>query len=47
MRGPQGYVVLMAAASGTMLLVLANREAKLGLIFLDMTKTVKDIARVL
>ncbi len=46
-RGPQGYVVLMAAASGTMLLVLANREAKLGLIFLDMTKTVKDIARVL
>jgi len=30
-----------------MLLVLANREAKLGLIFLDMTKTVKDIARVL
>ena len=38
---------LIPAASGTMLLVLANREAKLGLIFLDMTKTVKDIARVL
>ncbi|MBK7861253.1 MAG: roadblock/LC7 domain-containing protein [Archangiaceae bacterium] len=46
-RGPQGYVVLSAAASGTMLLVLATREAKLGLVFLDMAKTVKEIAKVL
>lgn len=46
-RGPQGYVVLMAAAQGTMLLTLANREAKLGLIFLDMTKTVKEIQKIL
>ncbi len=46
-RGAQGYVVLMAATEGTMLLTLANREAKLGLVFLDMTKTVKDIQQIL
>lgn len=46
-RGPQGYVVLMAAASGTMLLALASREAKLGLLFLDMSRTVKEIQRIL
>lgn len=46
-RGDQGYAVLMAAAQGTMLLVIATREAKLGLIFLDMSKTVKEIARLI
>lgn len=46
-RGDAGYVVLTAAASGTMLLVLATKEAKLGLIFLDMSKTVKEIAKLI
>lgn len=46
-RGPSGSAVMMAAGSGTMLLVLATRDAKLGLIFLDMTKAVKDIAKIL
>jgi predicted regulator of Ras-like GTPase activity (Roadblock/LC7/MglB family) len=38
---------MMAAASGTMLLVLATKAAKLGLLFLDMDRAVKDIAKVL
>lgn len=46
-RGTQGYVVMVAAAQGTMLLVLATHEAKLGLVFLDMNRAVKDIARLL
>lgn len=46
-RGADGYVVMMGAASGTMLLVLATHEAKLGLIFLDMNRAIKEIAKVL
>lgn len=46
-RGKDGYVVMVGAASGTMLLVLATHDAKLGLIFLDMSKAVKDISKVL
>lgn len=46
-RGKEGYVVMIGAASGTMLLVLATHAAKLGLIFLDMNKAVKDISKVL
>ena len=46
-RGPEGYAVMMAAASGTMLLVLATKAAKLGLLFLDMDRAVKEIAKTL
>jgi hypothetical protein len=46
-RGKNGYVVMVGAAQGTMLLVLATHDAKLGLIFLDMNKAVKDIAKIL
>jgi hypothetical protein len=46
-RGKDGYVVMVGAASGTMLLVLATHDAKLGLIFLDMTKAVKDISKII
>ena len=46
-RGKEGYVVMVSAASGTMLLVLATHDAKLGLIFLDMSKAVKDISKIL
>jgi uncharacterized protein len=46
-RGKDGYVVMMGAASGTMLLALATHEAKLGLIFLDMTRTIREISKVL
>lgn len=46
-RGENGYAVMTSASSGTMLLVLATRAAKLGLIFLDMDRAVKEIGKVL
>jgi len=46
-RGTQGYVVMVAAAPGTMLLVLTTKDAKLGLIFLDMSRAVEGIKKIL
>lgn len=46
-RGAQGYVVMVRASEGTMLLALTTPEAKLGLIFLDMSRAVKDITKIL
>ncbi len=46
-RGQQGYVVMVAAAPGTMLLVLTTKDAKLGLIFLDMSRAVEAIKKIL
>ncbi len=46
-RGDSGYSVMVRAAQGTMLLVLATREAKLGLVFLDMSRAVREINDVL
>ena len=46
-RGDNGYGVMVRAGEGTMLLVLASKEAKLGLIFLDMSRAVQEIKKVL
>lgn len=46
-RGENGYVVMVRAAEGTVLLALTTPEAKLGLIFLDMSRAVKDIKQIL
>lgn len=46
-RGKEGYACMMDAGSGTLLLCMATREAKLGLLFLDMRRSVEDIRRVL
>lgn len=46
-RGAHGYAVMMTAAAGTLLLCLASRQAKLGLVFLDMRRAVDDIRKVL
>ncbi len=46
-RGPQGYVVMVNAAPGTLLLVLTTQEAKLGLVFLDMKRAVADVCKIL
>ncbi len=46
-RGEHGYAVLSSAVDGVNLLVLATHDAKLGLIFLDMSKTIKEIAQIL
>ena len=46
-RGENGYAVLQTASSGTVLLVLATRNAKLGLVFLDMSRAVKEINKLI
>ena len=46
-RGDHGYVLMVNAASGTLLLVLATQEAKLGLIFLETKRAVADVQKVL
>lgn len=42
-KGENGYVVLMAIGEEAVLTVLARRDAKLGLIFLDMKRAVEDL----
>ena len=42
-KGQNGYVVLMAIGEEAVLTVLARRDAKLGLIFLDMKRAVEDL----
>lgn len=46
-RGKDGYAVMVTAGQGTLLLVLASRQAKLGLVFLDMRRAASDVKRVL
>ena len=43
-RGTQGFVILMAVGKSAVLTVLAREQAKLGLLFLDMRRAVKDLA---
>ncbi len=46
-KGEEGYVVLMHAGAHAVLVVLARKEAKLGLLFLDMKQTSEDIKKIL
>lgn len=46
-KGEHGYAVLRTAAQGTVLLMLTSASAKLGLVFLDMSRAIKQIASVL
>jgi hypothetical protein len=46
-RGDRGYAIMVTAAQGTMLLVLTTKDAKLGLVFLDMSRAVEQIKKVL
>jgi predicted regulator of Ras-like GTPase activity (Roadblock/LC7/MglB family) len=46
-RGSQGYVLLMAVGEEAVLTVLAREGAKLGLIFLDMRRSVEDLLSLL
>ena len=42
--GEHGYVILMSVGQEAVLTVLAREQAKLGLIFLDMGRAVKELA---
>jgi predicted regulator of Ras-like GTPase activity (Roadblock/LC7/MglB family) len=46
-RGDHGYAVMVSAGRGVLLLVLANENAKLGLIFFDMREAIKTIRQIL
>lgn len=46
-RGKQGYAIMMAAGTGSLLLVLTSKAGKLGLTFLDMRRAIEDIRKVL
>jgi len=45
-RGEYGYVLLMAVGSEAVLTVLARKEAKLGLVMLDMRRVATDLSRL-
>ncbi|HEY71730.1 MAG: hypothetical protein DRJ03_20400 [Chloroflexi bacterium] len=46
-KGNSGYIVLMSVGEDAVLTVLARKEAKLGLIFLEMRRAVKGLAGLL
>lgn len=45
-KGQKGYVILMAVGEEAVLTVLAREDAKLGLVFLDMSRAVVDLAKL-
>ena len=46
-KGEAGYVILMAIGEEAELTVLARKDARLGLIFLDMRRAVEDLAALI
>lgn len=45
-RGDNGYVILTAVGEEAVLTVLARKDAKLGLVFLDMRRAAEDLTRL-
>ena len=45
-RGDAGYVILMSVGQEAVLTVLARKNAKLGLIFLDMRRATNDLVKL-
>ncbi|HMI90683.1 MAG TPA: roadblock/LC7 domain-containing protein [Polyangiales bacterium] len=46
-RSPKGYIVVNAAGPDAVLVLLVTREAKLGLIFLELKRTVAELLKYL
>ena len=46
-KGESGYVILMASGENAVLTALARKDAKLGLVFLDMKRTAEEIAALI
>jgi len=46
-RGENGYMILMAVGNDAVLTVLARKQAKLGLLFLDMRRATHDLSELL
>jgi predicted regulator of Ras-like GTPase activity (Roadblock/LC7/MglB family) len=45
-KGQHGYVILMSVGDEAVLTVLAREQAKLGLIFLDMSRAAKELTKL-
>ena len=45
-RGENGFMILMAVGDEAVLTVLARKQAKLGLLFLDMRRVTKDLSEL-
>ena len=45
-KGESGYVILMSVGEEAVLTALARKEAKLGLIFLDMRRAVEELEKI-
>lgn len=45
-RGAAGYVILTSVGEDAVLTVLARKDAKLGLVFLDMRRAAEDLTRL-
>ncbi len=45
-KGERGYVILQSIGEEAVLTVLARQQAKLGLIFLDMSRTVSELEKL-
>ena len=46
-KGGEGYVVLMSVGEDAVLTALARKQAKLGLIFLDMRRATNDLSKLI
>ncbi|MBI5496353.1 MAG: roadblock/LC7 domain-containing protein [Deltaproteobacteria bacterium] len=46
-KGTEGFIVIMQAGPHAVLLTLARRDAKLGLIFLDVSRAAEEIKKTL
>ena len=46
-KGENGYVIIMYAGPNAALLAMTRKEAKLGLIFLDMSRAADEVKKVL
>ena len=46
-KGKNGYVILMAVGEEAVLTVLASKDAKLGLIFLEMKRAVQELEKLI
>ncbi|MBI3159499.1 MAG: roadblock/LC7 domain-containing protein [Chloroflexi bacterium] len=46
-KGEKGYVMLMAVGEEAVLTIMARKEAKLGLILLEMKRAVEELATML
>ncbi len=46
-KGENGYVFLMAVGSEAVLTVLARKDARLGLLLLDMRRAVTDLTKMI